>query len=379
MFLNSRDGTVWMWRGCRRVGEGSRLTEAANRHYSILNTINRRLFQNSVAAEVTRLKLYGFLRIWSLPTSLRIKCYARQASAATVLKEAHRCFFNLFLKLSVFQITLLLVIMADVKVCADPLTNKLQSSVIIKAPHASPPTMFPQVSTNLQTTNFDGGVTTSNGAPRDPYETWLLKTIDDTKRELQQTNLPATYRRTLEWLLREHQGNLSDHQAQVQKKAEFIKSVRANPRTAWTNRSDPIEQAFASDVAKYERMLADPALAPNLRETYEAMLEGYKQDLADHKTNAQLWADLRMARQLKDHERIDLSEKQLADYLAIKLGKIQGKKYSPGMSLDAVLEQYRIQAGGGIDRRQVIRAILVFVMIAPLVFFTIYKFWRRKA
>ena len=37
----------------------------------------KRLVQNSVAAEVTRLKLYGFLRIWSLLTS-----------AATVLREA---------------------------------------------------------------------------------------------------------------------------------------------------------------------------------------------------------------------------------------------------------------------------------------------------
>ena len=207
----------------------------------------------------------------------------------------------------------------------------------------------------------------TNTAASNAYEVMLLKQIDDTEHELQKPDLNTNYRHTLQWILSRNQGELSNHLAQVQQNLEFIKSARANPRTAWTNMPDPIEQALASDVSIYERELANPTLAANTRKTDEAMLEDYKQKLADHITNAQLWANLHMDQQDNNSEQIIRSQNQLADYLAKKLGQMQGKTYPQGMSLDAVIAEYQKQVGGShwFDNRTIIRTIMFSIFILP--------------
>ena len=176
-----------------------------------------------------------------------------------------------------------------------------------------PPSMaFPMV-TNLAGTNR-----------HDVYGTWLSNTIEACKQALASTNLDAAHRQLMEQMLRFQQGQLSAHQEQMQKQAEFVKAARANPRTAWTNLPDPIEAALSSDINTYEALLTDPGLAPAMRKSYEAMLANYRSKLADYHTTAQLRANLRLAEQSQNPEQIAKAKSQLADYLASRQRDLQG-------------------------------------------------------
>jgi hypothetical protein len=222
----------------------------------------------------------------------------------------------------------------------------------IGGPDLIPPPMMPQLIPDLSgqestSNNFSAIGSESNAVPPDVYEVWCLKAIEDTKLKLQAPNLDANSQHSFNWLLRQLQGQLADHRALVQQNNAFVKSVQANPRTALTNIPDPIAYAFSRDVAHYERELAAPDLTTNERETDAAMLANFKFTLADNQTNAQLWADLHMAEQNKDAGKMVQSKQRLADYLAIKLGELQGKTYPAGMSYDAVMNEYQKQVGNG--------------------------------
>jgi hypothetical protein len=250
-------------------------------------------------------------------------------------------------------------------------------------PSLSPPLLmrpvYQPVTTAPQAVNGSGGGTVSNTVNHDPYEKWVLQTIDDLKRTLQNTNLNEGYRRSQEWMLRHQQESLAEHQAQVQKQLEFTKSVHADLQTAWTNILDPISESLTMDVARCQQDLADPLLTTNARASYQAMLEDYQQKLADHTTNARLWMNMRLAKQQHwSPEQTVLAKRQLADYLAVKLGVMQGKTYPPGMSLEAVMKQYRRQVGGSeISRRNIVVAALALVLLAPLAVFS-WRIWRRR-
>lgn len=108
---------------------------------------------------------------------------------------------------------------------------------------------------------------------------------------------------------------------------------------------DPGEQVFLRFRETYERMLADPGITPEARKSYEQLLQLQKSQLANHRTNAQLWENLVQAKQSKDDEKATRAERELADFLALRLGKIKGKTYPTNMSLEAVMKEYRAQPG----------------------------------
>jgi len=225
-----------------------------------------------------------------------------------------------------------------------------------------------QVDTNFNLLSTNEVEFKTGGAP-DAMELGLLKRIKDIKSNLLQPGLDPNSRGMFEHLLKELRGELVDHRTMVQSNQAFAEAIRLNPRTARTNMPDPIEQFLSLDVARNERMLADPTLDPNTRRMFERMLEDAKQKLADHETNAQLWDNLRLARQSKDVKQVAYAERELVDYLAARLGKIQGKTYPHGMSLDAIMEKYRKQSGDyhWFDNRTVIRAIMLTLFLLPLI------------
>jgi len=242
-------------------------------------------------------------------------------------------------------------------------------------PPPSPWFMQPETNFNLSDTNEEEFKART---AFDTMEVGLLNRINEIKTNLSQPALPPSSRGMLEHLLGELRWQLANHRAMVQSNQAFAQAIRANPKTAWTNMPDPIEQSLSMAIARNERILADPTLDPNNRRIFEHMLEDSEQKLADHETNAQLWTNLRLARASKDTERITHAETELATYLADRLGKIQGKKYPPGMSLDAIMEEYKKQAGDyhWYDSRIIIRTIVFVVFIVPplaMIFFVLKK------
>jgi hypothetical protein len=195
------------------------------------------------------------------------------------------------------------------------------------------------------------------------------------------------------------------------------------------NRSNAVEQSspFQEDIDHYQRELQKTDLAPQLRSAYSMLLQQYiemnirfrntpnvrgphftprpilagdtvplsvpnpsavsggptyQQMMAEHATNAQLWANLFDA-QVKAHTSNDkelaaTAEKQLADFLAVQLGK-GNKKISPGMSLPEIMK-----ANGAPvheqkpDRRKLVLAILSGVILAPVISFANYKLKHRR-
>jgi len=277
--------------------------------------------------------------------------------------------------LSAAVVVLCLVSAANVSVRADSATNRPQPPVMIKATLPAPPNPF-QVNSNydIPSVDINGGAPASNTVPHDTMEVWLLQKINGVRLDLQRPGLDANSRQFLENSLARFKRQWADHQAQVQSNKLFIETIRSNPRTGFmTNRPDPIEQSLKLDIAHYERELDNPALPSNMRKIYEGMLDDYKQKLADHETNAQLWVNLRLARQSKKEEQMAYAERELADYLGAKIGM------PPGKTLEAVMKEYRIKAGTEKpDRRKIILGLLIFVMVSPLVFFVVYHLRHRR-
>lgn len=274
-------------------------------------------------------------------------------------------------KLGVFLTAWQLAVMVDVNAHADQIPKKPQPPAMITSSQLSPPltAWFMQADTNFDLLSTNKEEFKIGGTP-DAMEIGVLNRIKEIKSNLLQSKTDPNSRGMLEHLLKELRGELADHRALVQSNQAFAEAIRSNPRTAWTNMPDPIEQFLSLDVKRNERMLADSALDPNTRKMFERMLEDSRQKLADHKTNAQLWVNLNLARQSKFVEQTARAEKELADYLAANLGKIQGKKYPQGMSLDAIMKEYRKQENGShwFDGRTAIRMIIfTFVLLLPLV------------
>lgn len=239
---------------------------------------------------------------------------------------------------------------------ADPVTNSINTAPAKYAPLVSTPLILPPGANYTYYTNA-----------HDSYEQWLLVVIADTKLKLQQTNLNGTYRNSLEWLLSFNEGKLTNYQTRLEEQSIFVKSVQSNHKTAWTNMPDPVAQALASDISKYEGELANTSLAPNIRSAYEVMLGNYKSKFADRKANDTLWANVRLAQQNDDQEQLTRAESQLADYLAERLGEIQGKKYPAGMGLNAVMLEYQKQVHGShwFNRNNAIRIVILTIFLLP--------------
>ena len=261
-------------------------------------------------------------------------------------------------------------------VCAEPVADEPEAPAKLSEPRVPHPAKR-SVDEDSKDTNSYGEQAT-NGLPQDVYEMAMRQAMADTRRQLEAPGLDTNTQHFLEGRLKQDEGLLASHQAQVQREAVFVQSIRANPRTGWTNMPDPGKELFSRGIEQYERELADPALPAHTRHIDELMLKSLKQRLADRNTDFQLWANLRMARERRNPEQIAQAERQLADYLSAKLGRIQGKQYPPGMSLDAIIKQYEIQAGGGkFDRRRIVIAALVVVALVPAAFL-VFRTLRRK-
>lgn len=217
----------------------------------------------------------------------------------------------------------------------------------------------------------------------DARETVLRHGIEDWERKLENTNLDARARAVFEGNLKRCRMDLTDYEEERKEEAEhqrkFQEALRANFRTAWTNIPDPLENALRAQIRRYESELSDPGLAPNVRETDERSLAVFKQELAERATNVQLWANLRLAEQNNNSAQIDEAKKQLATFLAKRLGDVQGKKYPTNISYDAVMALYHKAAGSSptVDRRKIVIAALVLLAIAPIIVIGSRMFWRR--
>jgi hypothetical protein len=51
------------------------------------------------------------------------------------------------------------------------------------------------------------------------------------------------------------------------------------------------------------------------------------------------------AHQSRDHAESVHAEQELADFLLARLGKVEGKTYTQGMSLEAVMQLYKARTG----------------------------------
>jgi hypothetical protein len=234
------------------------------------------------------------------------------------------------------------------------------------------PSLPPQMKNpNYEITNWDTNVSETNSVvPRDAMEKWLLKEIGSAKSDIKNTNLNNLTREFIRQKIWELEEQMIEHRAQVESNKVFLELVRTNPMTVAMQPPDLIGQQLSQTMQHYQREASNPTLPPQLRKTFETLANDRKDQLTDHETNAMLWANLHRAQQSKDAANRERAEKELADYLAVKLGKIQGKTYPQGMKLDAIMAEYRKQENGfhWFDVRVASRIILlIFFLVPPLI------------
>jgi hypothetical protein len=122
---------------------------------------------------------------------------------------------------------------------------------------------------------------------------------------------------------------------------------------------------------------AIPAPAAS-RAAHDAMLRDAQSRFENHRTNVQLWAEVRRARASGDPRQVSTAEQALADYLSVNLAKINGKAYPPRMSLAAVLKEYKAFRRHGSARRCWVPVALATVTVAPLAVFALYSLRQRR-
>lgn len=149
------------------------------------------------------------------------------------------------------------------------------------------------------------------------------------------------------------------------------------PATNLASPDDTFGSTMSSRSSYLEQMAANTNVDPILRKNYEHLAVGYRKLITDHQTNAQLWANLRIARSSKDPEKIARAEQELADYLAAKLGNINGKAYPTNMSLQAILKEYKKAQPQKFDPTVMIRGVIVIFLLLPLFFYGVRYLHKR--
>jgi hypothetical protein len=245
-------------------------------------------------------------------------------------------------------------------------------------PHPPPLAQFNADALNQKFADAEDGGGNSV-TPPDAMESWLRREISTTQADLQHTNLDELTRLTLSRQLWDFKERLAEHQAQVQTNLARVELLRTNKALATMDPPDFIGQRLSESIQHFQHEAANPNLPPMLRQTFQTLADNRAKRLADHETNVQLWANVMHARQAPDVEKRAQAERELADYLAANLGQIQGKTYPPGMSLDAILKDYKKSGSGWqMDRRTVVLVVLIVVLVSPVAFFGIYYLRRRK-
>lgn len=271
---------------------------------------------------------------------------------------------------TLIAVVLLFCVAGLFTVNADPASNSLSGS-----PSRLPP--LPPASSNYRigaNLNTNGAGIFAASVTNDAREVFLRHLIADAERNLENTNLDARLRPVIESQLRQHRMELTNYEEQrkedAEQKRKFQEALRANPRTAWTNMPDPLENSLRASIRRYESELSDPGLAANVRETDERSLAVLNQQLAERATNVQLWANLRLGIENDNSAQIDEAKKHLASFLAKRLGDTQGKQYPTNLSYDAVIALYQKASGTSsptVDRRKIVISALVLAAVVPIV------------
>jgi len=154
--------------------------------------------------------------------------------------------------------------------------------------------------------------------------------------------------------------------------ATMIQSIRLDPRG--TNQMDFVSMALSNSIENYEGELANSNLDPALRQAFKQLLDERKRQLADHQTNAQLWANVHQAAQSKNPGELARAKQELADYLAARIRKPKGA------SLDAVIGEYQKKTGDRhwFDNETLIRSLLLIVLVCPLLLIVFLSFRKRR-
>jgi hypothetical protein len=101
--------------------------------------------------------------------------------------------------------------------------------------------------------------------------------------------------------------------------------------------------------------------------------------MADLQTNAALWENVHQAILSGSTQKIASAEGTLADYLALKLGRIEGKQYQTGMTLAAVIDKYNAHLGRPAPwRRGALLARLVLLMTLSVPALVLLAIWARR-
>jgi hypothetical protein len=212
-------------------------------------------------------------------------------------------------------------------------------------PHPPPLAQFNADALNQKFADAEDGGGNSV-TPPDAMESWLRREISTTQADLQHTNLDELTRLTLSRQLWDFKERLAEHQAQVQTNLARVELLRTNKALATMDPPDFIGQRLSESIQHFQHEAANPNLPPMLRQTFQTLADNRAKRLADHETNVQLW---------------------------------QGKTYPPGMSLDAILKDYKKSGSGWqMDRRTVVLVVLIVVLVSPVAFFGIYYLRRRK-
>ena len=212
-------------------------------------------------------------------------------------------------------------------------------------PHPPPLAQFNADALNQKFADAEDGGGNSV-TPPDAMESWLRREISTTQADLQHTNMDELTRLTLSRQLWDFKERLAEHQAQVQTNLARVELLRTNKALATMDPPDFIGQRLSESIQHFQHEAANPNLPPMLRQTFQTLADNRAKRLADHETNVQLW---------------------------------QGKTYPPGMSLDAILKDYKKSGSGWqMDRRTVVLVVLIVVLVSPVAFFGIYYLRRRK-
>jgi len=183
----------------------------------------------------------------------------------------------------------------------------------------------------------------------------LHQAIDYYKTQLGKTNLTPQDRAAYIMLIQQYNAALADYHSNM----NGLQRIDI-PKPSLPNSPAPYKVPNHGDVAGHL----------------------YQQVLAEHQTNAQLWSDLFQAqvraRKSNDKEAVARAEKELADFLAVQLGRAN-KKISPGMSLAEIMNA----SGSGVahqrvERRKLVVRVLAGVILAPVVLFAIFKLRQNR-
>lgn len=167
-------------------------------------------------------------------------------------------------------------------------------------------------------------VAQSKGSPLGPFERYILGTIEENKRKLEDPALDAQTRASLTSRVAYDETALREHRVQLRKREAFVEALEREGKAR-----EALENARRTTALL------------EARQAFDLFWAKHAQALADGQTNIQLWQNVMKARDAKDRERIAKAESELAAYLTRKLELIDRKQYPQGMSLAEVLEYYK--------------------------------------